>query len=62
MYTQDAYGLLALRWGYEAGPWSLLVFGENLANAGYYELIVPGVNSGMPGAPRTFGAKVAHRF
>jgi hypothetical protein len=61
-YTQDAYVLFGLRAGYEARRWTLLAFGENLAKAGYYELIVPGVNSGAPGAPRTFGAKATMKF
>jgi len=61
-YTQGAYAVAGLRCGYDAGAWSLIAFGENLAGAGYYELIVPGVNSGMPGAPRTFGSKATFRF
>jgi outer membrane receptor protein involved in Fe transport len=61
-YTQDAYALLGLRAGYETARWSLTAYGENLADKGYYSLIIPGVNSGDPGAPRTFGAKLAVRF
>lgn len=61
-YTQDAYALLGLRAGYESARWSLTAYGENLADKGYYSLIIPGVNSGDPGAPRTFGAKLAVRF
>jgi iron complex outermembrane receptor protein len=61
-YTQDAYALIGLRAGYETTRWTFTAYGENLANQGYYELIVPGVNSGIPGAPRTFGAKVAIKF
>lgn len=61
-YTQDAYALVGLRAGYGTARWTLAVFGENLANRGYYELIIPGVNSGDPGAPRTVGARAALRF
>jgi len=61
-YTQDAYSLIGLRAGYETARWTLTVYGENLANTGYYELIIPGVNSGNPGAPRTVGAKASIRF
>lgn len=61
-YTQGAYSLIGLRAGYETARWTLTVFGENLANTGYYELIIPGVNSGNPGAPRTVGAKAAIKF
>lgn len=62
LYTQDAYCVLGLRVGYVVGPWTLLAYGDNLGKAGYYDLIVPGVNSGAPGAPRTFGAKATLRF
>jgi len=61
-YTQGAYALLGLRAGFETPRWILTVYGENLGKAGYYELIVPGVQSGAPGAPRTVGAKVAVKF
>jgi iron complex outermembrane receptor protein len=61
-YTQDAYALVGLRAGYEAARWSFTVYGENLADKGYYSLIIPGVNSGDPGSPRTFGVKLALRF
>jgi len=61
-YTQHAYALIGLRAGYESGRWTLTAYGENLADKGYYSLIIPGVNSGNPGAPRTFGAKAAIRF
>ena len=61
-YAQGAYSLVGLRAGYDTARWSLTVYGENLANTGYYELIIPGVNSGNPGAPRTVGAKAAIRF
>jgi len=58
-YTQAAYALAGLRMGYETTRWTVTVYGDNLANAGYYELIIPGVNSGEPGAPRSVGARVA---
>ncbi len=61
-YTQGAYSLLGVRAGYETTRWTLTVYGENLGNNGYYELIIPGVNSGNPGAPRTVGAKASIRF
>jgi iron complex outermembrane receptor protein len=61
-YTQNAYALAGLRAGYETARWTLTLYGENLANKGYYELIIPGVNSGNPGAPRNVGARVAVRF
>jgi len=61
-YTQDSYALLGLRAGFSSGAWTFTLYGENLCKAGYYDLIVPGVNSGVPGAPRTFGSKVALKF
>ncbi len=61
-YTQGAYVLLGLRAGYDSSRWTLTLYGENLANKGYYSLIIPGVNSANPGAPRVFGAKASVRF
>jgi iron complex outermembrane receptor protein len=61
-YTQGAYALLGARAGYETAHWTVMVYGENLANTGYYALIIPGVNSGNPGAPRAFGAKASIKF
>jgi len=61
-YTEGAYGLIGLRAGYETHRWSLTAYCDNLADKGYYSLIVPGINSGDPGAPRTFGIKAAVRF
>ena len=62
MYTQSSYALLGLKAGFAGGAWTITLYGENLGKAGYYELIVPGVNSGTPGAPRTLGSKVAYKF
>jgi outer membrane receptor protein involved in Fe transport len=61
-YTQDAYALFGLRAGYETAHWTLMLYGENLAKTGYYQLIIPGVNSGNPGTPRTFGARASIKF
>jgi iron complex outermembrane receptor protein len=61
-YTQGAYYLAGIRVGYTSVRWAITLYGDNLANTGYYELIVPGVNSGEPGAPRTVGVRVAVRF
>jgi outer membrane receptor protein involved in Fe transport len=61
-YAQGAYALLGLRAGYETARWTFTIYGENLADTGYYELIIPGVNSGNPGTPRTVGAKAAIKF
>ena len=61
-YTQRAYALIGARTGYETARWTLTVYGENLANQGYYTLIIPGVNSANPGAPRTFGAEATLKF
>ena len=61
-YSQGSYVLAGLRAGYETARWTLTAYGENLGNKGYYELIIPGVNSANPGAPRTFGADATLKF
>ena len=61
-YTQAAYTLLDMRVGIDLGHWTLAVTGANLGGTRYFALIVPGVNSGAPGAPRTFGTQAVLRF
>jgi len=57
--AQPAYAVASARLGYEASRWRLTLFGENLADAHYYALMIPGVGHGVPGAPRTFGAEIS---
>jgi outer membrane receptor protein involved in Fe transport len=38
------------------------VYGNNLTNVGYYSAITPGVNSGTPGTPRTYGVELTVKF
>ncbi|HEY3757865.1 MAG TPA: TonB-dependent receptor [Opitutaceae bacterium] len=60
-FEQHAYALLGARAGYAAAHWSITLFGENLTGRHYYELIIPGVNSGNPGAPMTGGVEFTLR-
>ncbi len=61
-YAQRAYALLGAHLGYGTGRWHLSLYGNNLTNVGYYSAITPGVNSGTPGAPRTYGVEVSVKF
>jgi hypothetical protein len=62
LFAQGAYALLNARIGYETRRWRLSVFMDNVGNRGYYAQIIPGVDSGSPGAPRTFGTELALKF
>ncbi|WP_162274627.1 TonB-dependent receptor plug domain-containing protein [Verrucomicrobium sp. GAS474] len=55
LYEQPAYGLLAAKIGYETKHWSLYVYGENLAETRYATLIDSGLQTQVPGDPRTVG-------
>jgi outer membrane receptor protein involved in Fe transport len=61
-YAQGAYLVASMRAGFESPRWRLTVYVENAAGKGYYTLIIPGVNSGAPGDPRTFGSELAIKF
>jgi len=61
-YEQHSYAILGARAGYETGRWSVTVYGENLTNRGYFDLIVPGVGSGAPGAPRRGGVELGLKW
>ncbi|MBL4801592.1 MAG: TonB-dependent receptor [Emcibacter sp.] len=61
--SQEAYGLINANLGFgssEDGGWQFEVFGKNLANRGYYQIVAG--NGPAPGAivgdPRTFGVRV----
>jgi iron complex outermembrane receptor protein len=61
-YSQSAYSVLSARLGYEGNRWRVTAFGSNLADTGYYSLIVQGIGHGVAGAPRTFGVEIGVRF
>jgi hypothetical protein len=61
-YSQAPYGVLDGRAGFAAARFRITAYVSNAANRGYYSLIIPGVNSAAPGAPRTFGTEVSYRF
>jgi iron complex outermembrane recepter protein len=61
-YAQAAYAVMGARTGYASRRWRLTLYIENAANKGYSTLIIPGVNSTAPGAPRTVGSELALRF
>ncbi len=61
-FSQRSYTLLDARIGYGTGRWRVSVYGNNLANAGYYSSITPGVGQITPGAPRTFGVQATLKF
>jgi iron complex outermembrane receptor protein len=62
LYAQGPYALLNARAGYEAGRWRLTVYADNITGTNYYAQIIPGVNSGAPGTPRTVGSELAVKF
>ena len=44
--------------GYEQENWSVMVFGRNLLDEGYYTFINPQIAAGTPGDPQLFGVRV----
>ncbi|HUG11946.1 MAG TPA: TonB-dependent receptor [Opitutaceae bacterium] len=61
-YSQSAYSVLSARLGYEGRGWRVTAYGSNLADTGYYSLIVQGIGHGVAGAPRTFGVEIGVKF
>ena len=62
---QDAYRLLSARFGYDAGSWSLFVWGRNLGDAGFWtraSVTQAGQQVAVSGEPRSFGITAAARF
>ncbi len=48
--------------GYETRNWRVTLHVENLADAHYATLIIPGVGHQVPGAPRTYGVEVTAKW
>lgn len=61
-FAQRARTVANARIGFDTPRWRVSVFGENLFDAHYYSLIVPGVGHGAPGAPRTYGIEAAVKW
>lgn len=61
-FASDAHAVVNARLGYDTPRWRLTVFGENLADEGYYALVIPGVRHAAPGAPRTWGVEAAVKW
>lgn len=61
-FTQGSYALVNARAGYETARFRVTFFAENITDRNYYALIVPGVDHGALGAPRTWGVEFSGRF
>lgn len=61
-YAQGAYVTIDGTAGLDTARWRIAAFVENAENKGYYSLIIPGVNSAAPGAPRTMGSELTVKF
>lgn len=61
-FAADSRATLAARLGYDARRWRVTLFGDNLADAHYAALIIPGVGHAVPGAPRTYGLEAAVKW
>ncbi|MCU0780962.1 MAG: TonB-dependent receptor [Akkermansiaceae bacterium] len=61
-FRQDAYLVWDAEVGYARGPFSVALFGRNLADKDYYTFINPEVHAGAPGDPQTFGVRAEWAF
>jgi len=61
-FEQPAYAVIDARAGFETARWRVSLYVENIADKGYYTLIIPGVLHGVPGAPRTWGVDAALKW
>jgi iron complex outermembrane receptor protein len=59
--SQNAYGLLNARIGYEASHWGLYVYGDNLTNTKYYPIKLSGT-LGITSEPRSVGVLATFKF
>jgi iron complex outermembrane recepter protein len=61
-FAARAHVVVSARAGYETPRWRVTAFGENLGDAGYTTLVIPGVRHAAPGAPRTWGVEAAVKW
>jgi hypothetical protein len=61
-YIQGGYATWNARAGYAGRGWTLTAYVDNLTDERHYDLVIPGVNSAAPGAPRRGGAEIEERF
>jgi len=61
-FAQRARTTASARVGFDATRWRVSIFAENLFDAHYYSLIVPGVGHSVPGPPRTYGFEAAVKW
>jgi iron complex outermembrane receptor protein len=54
-FEQRSYAIVGLRTGIEEPHWRFTLYLNNALDRAYYSQIIPGVRSGAPGDPRTFG-------
>jgi iron complex outermembrane recepter protein len=60
---QEAYGLIDASAALELGPWTVGVFGRNLANKEYAEIKSAGIGyNAFGGSPRFYGVEVGWRY
>lgn len=62
LFAARAHTVVAARFGRDLAGWRLSLFGENLGDARYVTLIIPGVRHASPGAPRTFGFEAVKKW
>jgi iron complex outermembrane receptor protein len=60
--SQDGYGLLNARIGYERDNWGIYLFGNNLTDTEYHSLKIRALGAGIPGEPRRVGMVVKAEF
>ncbi len=61
-FLDGGYGLLEARLSYAWKEWEFALFGKNLTDDRHYEFILPELNGGVPGQPRTYGVSVEWKF
>ncbi|MGQ0590899.1 MAG: TonB-dependent receptor [Sphingosinicella sp.] len=63
---REAYGVLDLRFGIEAGRWRATIFANNFLDERYLNEVIPAIEFGgsfiSPGARRLYGVEVGFRF
>lgn len=62
MFRQGSYEVYDAQVGYRNEHYSVVIFGENLGDEGYYTFINPQIFAATPGDPETYGVRLDLRF
>ena len=61
-FRQSSYHLLSAQLGYRMANFSFTIFGHNVTDERFYQIILASLQAGSPGAPQRFGLRINYTY